>query len=187
MSDVSTSDTDSSEISRLNVYELRFPLKKGDVPSDEYRTIFNVFLYRKHVLNWKYPTERDCKDKRIYVESTDCNIEKTLKEYNNYIYSYNVDGYETLVTYCIGYNIKTIRDIYGNDTTFQPVFDNNQSDLKINLHWELEKKYKKLIKRYRNFYKWDFLISFHVRGKQSGVCIPLEIAEIIYTYYLDEF
>lgn len=184
---LSTFDTDNSENSNFNTSQLVFPLKKGDISYHEYRKKFNVVLYRTHVLNWKYPLESDNIDKRVLVKSTDNNIEKTLKEYTHYTYSYYVDGYDTLTTYCIGYNIKTTPDIYGNDIIFRPVFQDDYSDLKINLHWELEQKYKKLIKKYRNLYKWDFLISFHVRGKQSGRCIPLEIADIIYSYYIDEF
>lgn len=171
-----TTSTQSSNSYKYNLYE------SGKV-SD-----FTVRQYRKYVLDDIYKYQENYKPvHRIIIDTRTKGFGKILHQNVHFLECKYIDDEESYSTYCIGYSVPILQEIQSSNKTYCPVFYQQTGRNKSYLNAELLDKYKILIKKYRNNFMWDFLISFHVRGVSSGHCIPLEIACIIYSYYVDEW
>ena len=148
-----------------DVIPLSFPIPKNSIPNCIYDKILDETAYNLYIVN----LYRFNSGMIISVISNDiirC-TESELPIFKKLGYTYYPDGSMggemdediDINLYRIGYYTHTIPDCFGNTKRWMPVFNKEDRNNRIELHWELEKEYNGIIKKIKNNKMWEFLLT----------------------------
>ena len=191
----------NGKITVKDIVNSSFPIAKGLIPNSVYDKILDETTYNLYIVNL-YKFDSSMYPHVYYQDDIVKCTETELPIFKKLGYTYYQDGCigggmdeePEIYLYRIGYYTHTIPDCFGNTKRWMPVLNKEDRNKRIELHWELEKKYNGIIKKIQNNKKWNFIFTIMNVNLNTSISfckeiiyvkknIPPEIAHIIWEYW----